>query len=126
MNWSSYKSQMSKTEKELKEYIANNLEHLMACKFKEICVEAQIPLGIIDILAADHNDVKYVIEVKRKTINMNTIYQLQRYIDYFKEIEAPSIGYVAGPSISKNAYSQLIKKGFNYLNMSKYSDSNQQ
>jgi RecB family endonuclease NucS len=108
---------MSRTERELKEYIASHINEFFDGVITEIYVEAQVPVGFIDVLAIDEAGYRHIIEVKRKTVGVTTVYQVQRYMDYFKEIGVPAYGYTAGPSISKNASVQLAKKGFQHLSV---------
>lgn len=114
-SWATHKTAMSKTERELKEYIATHINEFFDGTIKEVHVEFQIPVGFIDVLAIDEADHRHIIEVKRKTVGVTTVYQVQRYMDYFNEISVPAFGYTAGPGISKNAALQLEKKGYQHL-----------
>lgn len=102
-NWSSKEIKISRTEKELRDYIVDHLEDLLDLQFAEKFIEFETPVGYIDILGIDEHGIYHVIEVKRGKASLASCSQLNRYSQYFLEIGKSVRDYLASPSISKNA-----------------------
>lgn len=106
-NWSIKKINITKTERELQNKLAQDLLanqcKEITVKFKEIYTEFPTPVGPIDILGIDVNNVYHVIEVKRGKANLAACSQLERYANYFIEIMKDVKDYIASPEISSNA-----------------------
>ena len=102
-DWSSKKIEIHKTERELRDFIADNLETILGVKFLEVYTEFQTPVGNVDILGIDEFEVYHVIEVKRGSASLASCSQLERYSNYFIEIMKTVKDYLACPKISANA-----------------------
>lgn len=113
--WSTERVAISRTERELRDYLASTLPKYIDANIVETHIEFKLPVGAIDILAIDSNNSYHIIEVKRRTIGLPVIYQLNRYVDYLKSLSKTTFGYVAGPGISKNALHHLGFTGYQYL-----------
>jgi endonuclease len=104
--WSVHKINIDKTEAQLRNYIANNIKTssgLLNINIKEVFIEFKTPVGNIDILAIDVDNVYHVIEVKRGKVNLAACSQLERYTNYFLDIMKDVKDYIASPDISSNA-----------------------
>lgn len=101
--WSTNKINITKTEKDLRDYIYNNIQKIVGITPIEIYKEFKTPVGDIDILAIDEYDTYHVIEVKRGKANLATCSQLDRYCNYFINIMKNVRDYIASPDISDNA-----------------------
>lgn len=103
LNWSSKKVDINKTEAQLSDKILLNIDSILGVSIKESYREFKTPVGIIDILAIDANDVYHIIEVKRGKANLATCSQLNRYCHHFTDIKKNVKDYIASPDISDNA-----------------------
>lgn len=102
-DWSTNKIKILKTEAQLRDKIANNIEKYVAAPIKEVTTEFKTPIGDIDILAIDVYDTYHIIEVKRGKASLSTCSQLERYSNYFLDIDKNIRDYIASPDISSNA-----------------------
>lgn len=102
-DWSSNKIDITKTEDELRNYIATHIDKILSIKSVEVYKEFRTPVGSIDILIIDEHDIYHVIEVKRGKASLSACSQLERYYNYFVSIMKNAKGYIASPEISKNA-----------------------
>lgn len=103
-NWSDNKIKLTKSEKDLvKQIFADIYTYMPGIEVKLIELEHQTPYGNIDILVVDSNDIRHIIEVKRKTISIAGCGQLTRYVTHFRDLGYEVQPYVAAPAISKGA-----------------------
>jgi RecB family endonuclease NucS len=101
-DWSVARTKVTKTEAELRDKIAASIKDYIPNAI-EVFVEFQTPVGNVDILVIDANNVYCVIEVKRGRASLAACSQIRRYTEYFNEIGRQVKGYIASPQISKNA-----------------------
>lgn len=114
-NWSTKRIQITKTEKDLRDWIVKNLFALTNIIMAETHIEFHTPVGPVDILAIDHDQVYHVIEVKRGKANISACSQLDRYTNYFVGIKKNVMGYIASPALSKGAQIYLKDNGLMWL-----------
>ena len=114
-NWSTNKIDISKTEDNLRNYIADNIDKLLGIKSVEVYKEFKTPVGSVDLLAIDSKGLYHIIEVKRGTASLQSVSQLTRYSDYFLSIERNICDYVASPKISKNALRLMNEQSQTWL-----------
>ena len=84
-------------EEELKEYLKDNFKELFGFSF--VAEEFHILTGKVDLVGEDSENI-YLIEVKRDYISIDTIKQLQRYIDNYKH-HKNVVGIAVAPNIKK-------------------------
>ena len=101
--WSTNKIDISKTEAQLRDRIAANVDSILEIQSVEVFREFKTPVGDIDVLAIDIHDTYHIIEVKRGKANLATCSQLERYCFYFIDIMKNVRDYIASPDISDNA-----------------------
>jgi RecB family endonuclease NucS len=109
--WSTNKIDISKTEAQLREKIAANIDDILGIKSVEVFQEFKTPVGDIDVLAIDIYDTYHIVEVKRGKASLATCSQLERYCFYFIDIMKNVRDYIASPDITDNA---LRHAGENY------------
>lgn len=102
-NWSTNKIKIKKTEAQLRDKIIDQIDQILKIKTIEVFKEFKTPVGAIDILAIDDNNIYHIIEVKRGKANLATCSQLERYCFYFVDIMKNVKDYIASPDISDNA-----------------------
>lgn len=111
--WASHKIAICRTEKELVQKICKNWSTYFTDEDVDIRCEVPTELGPIDILGTTDR-LLYIIEVKRRTAVIKDVTQLLRYVEAMsgtKEVK----GFIAAPSISKNAFGYLSKHNLGYL-----------
>jgi RecB family endonuclease NucS len=106
-DWSKQRIDITKTEKELRDKIASDINNFLKTKVKELHIEFPTPVGNIDILAIDEDDIYHVIEVKRGKANLAACSQLDRYSTYFINIMKNVKDYIASPDVSSNAIEHM-------------------
>lgn len=112
---SDFKPKMQRTEQELVDKIFNNWNlYIKDSKVIEIHKEYQTELGPIDLFGVA-DKTSYIIEVKRRSITVNDVRQLMKYIEAIQNRDCVVIGYVAGPKISKNADKYLKTHQLNFI-----------
>jgi RecB family endonuclease NucS len=111
-DWSTAKTQICKTEKELAHKIYNNWVDYLP-PVHTITPEYATDLDPIDLFAQDQ-DTDYIVEVKRRNCSIRDVTQLRRYLEAVS-CGRKQVGYLASPAIGKNAHRYLEKHGLNYL-----------
>jgi RecB family endonuclease NucS len=106
-DWSKQRIDITKTEKELRDKIVSQIDKYLKTKVKEVHVEFPTPVGNIDILAIDENNIYHVIEVKRGKASLAACSQLDRYSTYFINIMKDVKDYIASPEVSSNATNHM-------------------
>lgn len=114
-DWSTNKIKISKTEAQLRSKIAAKVDNILSIESIEVYEEFKTPVGDIDVLAIDKNNVYHVIEVKRGKASLATCSQLKRYCGYFASVVDNYKGYIASPEISKNALTHAENSEQTYL-----------
>lgn len=80
-------------------------------------------LGPVDIVGIEKDtNHHHVVEVKRKTISIPNISQLNRYVTAIREAhhplaQPPTTGYIASPSIGERAAKYCKSLGFIYIKL---------
>ena len=114
-NWSTNKIAIKKTEAQLRDRLAANASKVLNIIPKEIYTEFKTPVGDIDILVIDIYDTYHVIEVKRGKANLSACSQLERYCNYFLDINMNVRDYIISPDISDNALKYANKNFQTYI-----------
>jgi hypothetical protein len=102
------------TEKNLSDLLMQDLdiieEGLIPLKSESVLLK-----GHIDILAEDVKGNLVVIEIKRRTADLDGVSQLKRYVsEVSQRKDKKTRGILCAPSISPNALAFLEKEGFEY------------
>lgn len=103
-DWSDNQVVVAKTEKELVDKICKSIDSYLKTTVRTTHLEYVTEYGPVDIMAEDINNIKHVIEVKRKRATLSNVSQLKRYMEKF---DNNARGYIASPEISKNANKYL-------------------
>lgn len=119
--WSDNRISIKKTEDDLRNHIVEHIEHYLGQKISETIKEFQTPNGAVDILAVGLSQY-HAIEVKRAKTTIQSCSQILRYLDYFKEIEQPTQGWIMSPQITQGAISYCQKKHLNWVEVKHESD----
>jgi len=102
------------SEKEMAEIINKN-PSLIEEGLRIVKREAKTPYGYVDLLGEDAKGRLVVIELKRGIAQINAVYQLVRYVEYFRSTARREVrGIIAAPKISKNAMLILKRYGLEY------------
>ncbi len=112
--WSNKTIDIKKTESDLCDKIIDNAGQLLGINVKSIEREMPTVLGKIDIVCTDMDNIKHCIEVKRKTISVSGVYQLNKYMKYMSK-NGSCVGYMAAPKISSNAMMELMQFGYQFI-----------
>ncbi|NYZ79877.1 DUF91 domain-containing protein, partial [Candidatus Micrarchaeota archaeon] len=105
------------TEKNLSDLLMQDLD-VIEKGLKALKSESVLLKGHIDILAEDTKGRLVVIEVKRRTADLNSISQLKRYVhEVSKRKDKKTRGILCAPSISPNALAFLEREGFEYVRL---------
>lgn len=88
-------------EQELHDHLIENFSDYF--NFNHVASEMVIPVGRVDILGEDSSTI-YVVELKRKEVDLKSIRQVNGYLPYFREKHPGKkvVGIVAAPSINKD------------------------
>jgi len=102
------------SEKEMAKMISQN-PSLIEEGLRIIKKEAKTPYGYVDLLGEDSKGRLVVIELKRGTAQVEAVYQLLRYVEFFREVAKREVrGILIAPKISKNAILILRQHGLEY------------
>jgi len=77
--------------------------------------EFKTPIGNIDLLIIDFNNVYEVLEFKRNKASLAGCSQLKRYVDYIAGTGKVVRGYLVAPSISRSALAYLRGLNLEYV-----------
>ncbi len=77
--------------------------------------EVSTPHGRIDLILRSRDGGLIIVEVKRSLADVNAIYQLKRYVDYYKSLGIRARGVIASRKISPSALKLLAKFGFKHV-----------
>lgn len=70
--------------------------------FKPIAYEKKIEPGFVDVYGVDKNGNFVVVEIKRKTLGREAVFQLAKYVDAIKGmVNRPVRGILAAPNMAK-------------------------
>ena len=105
-DWTTNKIELTGSESD---YRDKYITHLNRKNIKEMHKEFKTPLGSIDLLILDKNNVYHIYEMKRRRASLNGCSQLLRYFEYFESVSGKLCkGYLVAPSITENALRFLI------------------
>ena len=80
--------------------------------------EVSTPHGRIDLVLRSKDGYLIVTEFKRSTADIDAVYQLRRYVEYYSKFHVNVRGVLVAPSISPRAQALLKKWGFKFVKMS--------
>jgi RecB family endonuclease NucS len=90
--------------------------YLINSEFKPVNLEEQTKYGFIDVMGHDGKGTLVIIECKRDKAGLNAVQQLRRYVERIKNAKGLNKvnGYIAAPSMTKNAHQMLKDWGFKF------------
>ncbi len=115
VEWSSDSISLKGTEAEMVNHLTLNAEKLLGIRVAWFQRELRTSAGAIDVVFVDYDDVRHVVEVKRRRTNVGAVYQLKRYMDYLEGVETR--GYLAAPSATDNAMAALDISGYKFIEL---------
>lgn len=77
--------------------------------------EARTPYGRADVILRGRDGALIVVEVKRSRADVPAVYQLMRYVEYFRSLGFDVRGYLASPSVTPAAAKALSKAGLRHV-----------
>ncbi|WP_457613739.1 endonuclease NucS [Methanocaldococcus sp.] len=103
------------SEEEMADMIFKNPK-LIEEGFSPLSKEYQIPTGIIDILGKDKNNNWVILELKRRRADLQSVSQLKRYVEYFKNKygEKRVRGILVAPSLTTGALNLLKSENLEF------------
>ncbi len=102
------------TEDDLINYIALN-PSVIEDGAKLVAREVITPHGRVDIILRDANEELILVECKRGTADLDSVHQLMRYVEYYRNIGIKVRGVIAAPKISPQALKLLRKNELDYV-----------
>jgi RecB family endonuclease NucS len=115
-DWSDAIAVVRCTEKDLVNQIHDNYKKYLPIEDLELIKEYPTDHGPVDLVGIDKSNTYYIIEVKRVKGALSHCSQLKRYVDSVKikkDVEVK--GFLACPTIGKNALAYLTSMGFAWL-----------
>lgn len=82
-----------------------------------IAREVSTPHGRVDILLRGKDGSIVVVEVKRSVADVDAVYQLRRYVEYYNALGLTVRGVIAAPRISPKALKLAQKFGLSYVSV---------
>jgi RecB family endonuclease NucS len=77
--------------------------------------EVSTPHGRIDLILRSRDGELIIVEVKRSLADVSAVYQLKRYVEYYKSIGVRVRGVIASPKVSPAAAKLLARFGFKHV-----------
>lgn len=77
--------------------------------------EVSTPHGRIDVVLRGKDGSLILVECKRSRADIDSAYQLKRYVDYYTKLGIKPRGVLAAPQISPQALKYLNKEGLKYV-----------
>jgi len=105
---------LEKSEKDLVDKIASN-PSIIEDGAHLIAREVTTPHGRIDVMLRGRDGKVVVVEVKRSLADVDSVYQLKRYIEYYRSLGIDAKGVIAAPKISPKALKLAQKLKLNYI-----------
>ncbi|MHA2173613.1 MAG: endonuclease NucS domain-containing protein [Candidatus Hodarchaeales archaeon] len=99
-------SQITGDEKDFVNQLVNQPD-LIESGLSILEYEKEIPYGFIDLFAVDSKSRKTVIEVKKANATLADAHQLQRYVNYFEEINQKVRGILVASNIPERVKKYL-------------------
>jgi len=114
--WDNNSIELSRTEFELRDKLADNIEWYLGVVPVKVEKEYKTKYGVIDLLVVDDCDVTHIIEVKRDKASVSACSQLYRY---YQNLGAARVkGYIASPRITDSAMMFLEEYGLKFVPVS--------
>lgn len=86
--------------------------------FRVVDTEKVTGFGRVDVFGRDREGNPVVVELKRKSVGPDAVDQLQRYVDYFREMGHTDVrGILAAPGLSSQARNNLRNQGLEHLKL---------
>lgn len=111
--WSNSKITIKGSEKDYKNHILANLKTIFSFNIINVINEYKMGAGKVDLCIIENTGLRHVIEIKRKKISLNNIFQLHKYTMGSDNYKA----YIAGPDICQKAMEKAKEFNFEYLNI---------
>jgi len=105
---------LEKSEKDLVDKIASN-PSLVEEGALLVAREVTTPHGRIDVLLRGSDGEVVIVEVKRSLADVDSVYQLRRYIEYYRSLGISARGVIAAPKISPKALKLTHKLRLRYV-----------
>ena len=105
---------LEKSEKDLVDKIASN-PSIIEEGAHLIAREVSTPYGRIDVMLRGKDGKIIIVEVKRSLADVDSVYQLKRYMEYYSALGVGVRGVIAAPKISPRALKLAQKFGFDYV-----------
>lgn len=105
---------MSGTEKDIIEFLANN-PRIIDGNARLISREVSTPHGRVDLVLRRGDDTLILVEVKREVADIEAVFQLRRYVEYYTSLGVSNVkGVVIAQSITPAARKLLSDFGLEY------------
>ncbi len=104
-------------ERDLINMIASN-PSLIEDGAKLVSREVSTPHGRIDVILRGKDGKLVIVEVKRSQADIDAVYQLKRYVEYYKSLGIDVRGVIASPKITPRALKILHEFNLNYVKIS--------
>ncbi|MCD6324269.1 MAG: DUF91 domain-containing protein [Desulfurococcales archaeon] len=77
--------------------------------------EVSTPHGRIDVVLRGRDGKLILVEAKRSSADIDAVYQLRRYVEYYRSLGVDAEGVLASPSVTPKAKKLLSKYGFRHV-----------
>jgi RecB family endonuclease NucS len=77
--------------------------------------EVSTPHRRIDLILRSRDGELIIVEVKRSLADVSAVYQLKRYVEYYKSLGIKARGMIASPKVSPSAAKLLARFGFKHV-----------
>lgn len=105
---------ISGTERNIIEYLAHN-PGLIEEGAELVSREVSTPHGRVDLVLRGRDGSLLIVEVKRGVADVEAVYQLKRYVEYYESLGMTSLkGVLAAQSLTPNAQKLIRDLGFTY------------
>jgi RecB family endonuclease NucS len=116
-NWSYAEVAIIRTEKELVNKLFYHWTDYIDGDFTMVRTEFITPLGPVDLAGVETDGHHHLVEVKRTTVTIQNISQLNRYVTAIRGVGKNASGYIASPEIGCRAREYCESLGFNYIRL---------
>ena len=103
-------------ERDMINYIALN-PHVIEPGAQLVSREVRTPHGRIDVVLRGRGGDIVVVEVKRSTAGIEAVYQLRRYVEYYRSLGVSARGVLASPDVSPQALKLLEGMGLKHVKL---------
>ncbi len=101
-------------ERDLINMIASN-PSLIEDGAKLVSREVSTPHGRVDVILRGKDGKLIIVEVKRSQADIDAVYQLKRYVEYYRSLGIEVRGVIASPKITPRALKMLHEFNLNYV-----------